>query len=572
MPLRLINVLLFMVVFQSFATAQVLSSSKIANNIQEYLSSKVDKKNQDIASYIYSNREFTPIWINSNSKITQITNLLKNIRYNYKDKPFDRNDIIRYLYTLDNENINNNLKVKIYALLDLKITNSVISLIKFVSKGDVDWQLVRKKLKLLKDEHDINAVWEIKDKAMPSKESISHAISNNNLQSYLESLISLEDRYTNLIKLLREYNNKEYEKVSYGSKLKLGMRDGRIYKIKKILKSIGDLDPKAPMGNSFDQQLKDAIISYQERYNLKSDGVIDRTTTYYLNQPMDKLTRAIIVNLDKTKIYPRRFEKEYVEVNLPDFQLRHYKNKKIVFQMPVVIGKISRPTPIFDDKIKYMVLNPTWTIPDNLIKRDLIYMLKKNPNYLEEHNIYVNGNFGAKKLNMEKLFTYENSSKRVPYSFVQHSGDTNALGRIKFMFPNRYDVYIHDTDNKSLLDRRYKIYSSGCMRVKNPFGLMKTLMNGYSQSKIDKIIATNKPTTVSLKKSIPVHMTYFTVYTENGKAYFKNDIYMYDKIIEESTQGSKKDYFTIPKTRLIRVDDNGRRSKYNPEEKNKDGH
>ncbi len=571
MPLRLINILLFIVIFQSFATAQALSSSKIANNIQEYISSHIDKKNQDIASYIYSKRDFTPIWINSNIKMAQITNLLKNIRYNYKNKPFDRYDIVRYLYILDNENINNNLKVKIYALLDLKITNSVISLVRFVSKGDVDWQLVRKKLTSLKEEHDINAVWEIKEKTMPSKESISRAI-NNNLQSYLESLIPLKDRYTNLIKLLKEYNNKEYKKVSYGSKLKLGMRDGRIYKIKKILKSIGDLDSKAPMGNSFDQQLKDAVISYQKRYNLKSDGVIDRTTTYYLNQPMDKHTKAIIVNLDKTKIYPRRFENEYVEVNLPDFQLRHYKNRKIVFQMPVVIGKISRPTPIFDDKIKYMVLNPTWTIPDNLIKRDLIYMLKINPNYLEEHNIYVNGTFGAKKLNMEKLFTYQNSSKRVPYSFVQHAGDSNALGRIKFMFPNKYDVYIHDTDNKSLLDRRYKIYSSGCMRVKNPFGLMKTLMNGYSQNKIDKIIATNKPTTVSLKKSVPVHMIYFTVYSENGKAYFKNDIYMYDKIIEESTEGNRKDYFTMPKTRLIRVDNNGRRSKYNPEEKNKDGH
>ena len=571
MPLRLINILFFIVILQSFSTAQVLSSLSISNNIKDYISS-IDRKNRDIISYIYSNRDYNPLWITSNKKIAKITDLLKDIRYNYKNKPFNRGDIIRYLYTLDNKNINANLRIKVYALLDLKITNSLISLIRFVSKGDVDWQLVKNKLKLLKEEHDINAVWEIKERSMPSKESISNAINSNNLKSYLESLIPLKNRYNKLINLLKEYNSKEYQKVSYGSKLKVGMRDGRVYKIKKILKSIGDLDIKAPMGNSFDNQLKEAIISYQKRYNLKSDGVVDRTTTYYLNQPTSKHVRAIIVNLDKTKIYPRQFEKEYVEVNLPDFQLRHYKNRKVVFQKPVVIGKISRPTPIFDDRIKFMVLNPTWTIPDNLIKRDLIYMLKKEPNYLEEHNIYVNGKFGAKKLNLEKLFSYENSTKRVPYTFVQHSGETNALGRIKFMFPNRYDVYIHDTDNKSLLERRYKIYSSGCMRVKNPFGLMKSLMNGYSQNKIDKIIKTNKPTTISLKNGVPVHIVYFTVYSENGKAYFKNDIYMYDRIIEESTEGSKKDYFTMPKTRLIRVDDNGRRSKYNPEEKSKDGH
>jgi murein L,D-transpeptidase YcbB/YkuD len=286
-------------------------------------------------------------------------------------------------------------------------------------------------------------------------------------------------------------------------------------------------------------------------------GTLDKTTTYYLNQPVSNNIQAIITNLDKTKLYPKQFENEYVEVNIPDFNLRYYKNQQMIEKMGLVVGRIDRPTPLFSNSIKYLVLNPTWTIPDNLIKRDLIHVLRKNPLYLEENNIHV---FRGKKeiqITQEMLDPYEDNTKRVPYRFVQFPGESNALGRIKFMFPNKYAVYLHDTDNKSLLSRRYKIYSSGCMRVEKPFVLADILLEharrSYSQEKIDQILETNKPTTIRLKKAIPVHILYFTVYEEDGLAYFKHDIYLYDKIIEESVEGNKKSTFKIPAKRMISV-------------------
>jgi len=230
--------------------------------------------------------------------------------------------------------------------------------------------------------------------------------------------------------------------------------------------------------------------------------------------------------------------------------------------MGVVVGRIDRPTPLFSDKIEYMVLNPTWTIPDSLIKRDLIHVLRENPMYLEENNIHV---FSGKKeiqVTQKMLDPYEHSKKRVPYRFVQLPGENNALGRVKFMFPNKYAVYLHDTDNKSLLSRRYKIYSSGCMRVEKPFDLLDTLLEhargSYPQSKIDTILESNKPTTIKLSREVPVHIVYFTVYKEDGLAYFKNDIYLYDKIIEESVQGNKKSTLSIPKKRMISVKKQGK--------------
>jgi murein L,D-transpeptidase YcbB/YkuD len=143
---------------------------------------------------------------------------------------------------------------------------------------------------------------------------------------------------------------------------------------------------------------------------------------------------------------------------------------------------------------------------------------------------------------------------------VQYPGDNNALGRIKFMFPNKYAVYLHDTDNKTLLTRRYKLYSSGCMRVDKPFELMDILLanakKSYNRSDIERIIETNKPTTIRLRKPVPVHIIYFTVYEEDGLAYFKNDIYSFDKIIEESVPYNRKSTFTLPKSKMISVDKN----------------
>jgi len=284
--------------------------------------------------------------------------------------------------------------------------------------------------------------------------------------------------------------------------------------------------------------------------------MVDKTTTYYMNQPISKNIQAIMTNLDKTKLYPKHFENEYVEVNIPDFTLRYYKNGRRISKMDLIVGRIDRPTPLFNNYIRYMVLNPTWTIPNNLIKRDLIHVVRENPMYLKENNIHAFSGNKEISVTSSMLDPYENNSRRVPYRFVQFPGENNALGRVKFMFPNKYAVYLHDTDNKTLFDRRYKIYSSGCMRVKKPYELMKILLShtrGYSQGRLDAIFATNKPTTIKLNKPIPVHIVYFTVYEEDGLAYFKHDIYLYDMIIQQSTFGYRKSSFSIPKKRMIQI-------------------
>ncbi len=559
-----IKILLLFITIQFSAYAQTLSMENIATNLHGLLQTHLKGQNKTIIQNIYNQTGNKPLWIGSQNtkKMSQLIQALKDPLFNYKNRQFDQKAIKKLLYSLDNNSVSAKKQAAVYARLDLLLTNSMVRLVRFIVQGDVDWQLVQKKFKALKGSDDIRIDWEMSFKAFPNQGQLTSSIVNGNIRGYLSSLLPMEKRYRKLVTLLKNYRVMDkFPKIEYSkSPLKLGDWSSRVVEVKKRLQISGDYPKNASVDRTFGKTLEKAVITYQKRYLLKVDGKVDKTMTYYLNQPAKKNIQAIITNLDKTKLYPKRFESEHIEVNIPDFNLRYYRNGSKIMKMGIVVGRMDRPTPIFSDKVEYMVVNPTWTVTDNLIKRDLIPVLKEQPDYLREHNFRV---FSGKKeveVNYEMLEPYMNSNKRVPYRFVQYPGDNNALGRIKFMFPNKYAVYLHDTDNKTLLTRRYKLYSSGCMRVDKPFELMDILLvnskKSYTRSDIDRIIETNKPTTIRLRRSVPVHMLYFTVYEEDGLAYFKHDVYMFDKIIEESVAGHKKATFTLPKNRMISVKKN----------------
>ena len=562
--MKLIKLLWAGVLLQTLAFGQI-NIGEIEHHLQKSLYTHLQGQNKEIVQSLYENSGGQPLWLGEQNKEKRnaLIKALKDPLFNYKDKAFDQPSITRLYYMLDNNTIPSSQKAQVYARIDLMLTNSFVRLVRFIVQGDVDWNLVQEKLAALKESDDIHAVWEMEIKALPDTEELYSAVGSGNIYPYLSSLIPMERRYRQLIRLLKDYRIMEkFPQIPYTQEPRtMGNRKNKnIEEIKKRLQITGDYPKNAPINGTFDYTLKRAVISYQKRYNLKANGEIDRVTTYYLNQPVSTHIQSIITNLDKTKLYPRQFEDEYAEVNIPDFKLRYYKNQRLLMKMGAVVGRIDRPTPLFSDQIEYMVLNPTWTITDNLIKRDLIPVLRENPYYLVENNIKAYS--GNKELNVtyDMIAPYKNREEPVPYRFVQQPGSSNALGRVKFMFPNKYAVYLHDTDNKSLLSRRYKIYSSGCVRLQKPFDLMYRLLRHtkerYTKEKIEKIFASNTPATIKLNSSIPVHMTYFTVFVEDGKAYFKNDIYLYDQIISESIIGRSKPTFTVPDKRLISVKKN----------------
>jgi murein L,D-transpeptidase YcbB/YkuD len=503
---------------------------------------------------LYAQNGNKPFWMGAanTDKLTILLDLLDDPYFNYKNKPFNRATIDALLDQLGSDIQPDGVRQK----LDVALTDGYLRLLHFVRVGDVNWRLVKRKMARLKATQDVRATWEIHPRTMPGVKRIHAALSSGKIYQLLNAQVPMTHRYKQLIMLLEKYRAMPTpKKIPYGKRLKPHSMDDRIRTINTRLHFFGDF-PGNDTGAGWSSSLTRAVRSFKERLNLAKGDYIDNKTILYLNKPQSFYVRKILTNLDILKLYPRALPATRAEVNVPDYQLRYYEGGKMRLKSPLVVGRIDRPTPIFSDKIEYMVLNPTWTITNNLVRRDLIPVLRTNPGYLKSHNIHVFAGGKEVPLNFARLARAEHGGA-VPYRFVQYPSDKNALGRVKFMFPNRYSVYLHDTDNHSLFKYRYRVFSSGCMRVGKPFDFMNLLLRhakgSYSESRIQKILATNKPTTIKLAKPIPVHILYNTVYREGGKDYFLYDIYMYDQMIYESSAGHIKSTFTVPKKRLTGI-------------------
>ncbi|MBU1667227.1 L,D-transpeptidase family protein [bacterium] len=528
-----------------------LWSTQLDNRLQSIINNEPyqlseHKNEQDIIRQLYGMNQNRPLWIGHAHNLNALREALQNPYFNYKYKDFHQSQIEQYTYLLHDQ-MNLDESSNELATLDIVLTRAYLALTNFIVQSDIDWDMVQDKIATLKETKDITANWEMVRKSSPSPSELFRAISSQNIHGFLQSLTPLPELHQELIDSLMFYQSiRSLPRIKYGKDLKLGDKYLYIEDIKKRLIITGDLQNKNNTNDIFDKELAQALYSYKDRFKLEQNGIVDKITVYYLNKPMHLHAQSIITNLDKLKVFPNKFPEEYIRVNLPDFTMDYYRNNNSILHMNAVVGRDVRPTPIFSSYMTYLELNPNWNIPENLVRKDLIPALIENPNYLKEHNIHAfNGwqeNDEIKNFTIDKLLPYQDPEKGgIPYRFVQYPGDDNALGRIKFMFPNKYSVYLHDTDNKSLFARRYRVYSSGCMRLEQPFELLEVLKSRLKSSDISQInkyrnTLTNK--VINFTEKLPVHTTYFTVFKRNGLTHFRKDVYEYDSFIESSQRGS----------------------------------
>jgi len=246
-----------------------------------------------------------------------------------------------------------------------------------------------------------------------------------------------------------------------------------------------------------------------------------------------KTRRKLIVNMERWRWLPRSLGKTYVLVNQAAFNLQMVRKGKIVDQRRVIVGKPYHKTPIFSHKISSAEFNPTWTIPRSIAGNEILPKLRKNPNYLAERGfkIHTSWKANAPAMNANSIDWYSVRAKNFPYRIVQQPGKRNALGQVKFLFPNKFKVYMHDTPSKKLFNNKQRAFSHGCIRVEKPLKFAEILL-GMKASKINSLLKTEKTQKVKIKRPIDVHLTYFTVWIgKNGKASFHKDIYGRDKLV-----------------------------------------
>ncbi len=322
-----------------------------------------------------------------------------------------------------------------------------------------------------------------------------------------------------------------WPEVNYSGKpLRLGDRDSVVPLLSRSLFFHGDISA-FDSSNVVDSVLHEGIKSFQSRHGLTADGIAGPSFFRQLNVPVSDRIEQILLNMERSRWMPSDYPAEYLIVNIPDFNLYAYKNGKQEWTMPVVVGKTIHETTTFSGILKYVVFNPYWVIPPGILYNEIIPGVIRNPSYLRKHNMEVVDK-SSKIISPTKISWAKYSSSGFPYTIRQRPGSSNSLGRVKFLFPNNFSIYLHDTPSRSLFKEEKRAFSHGCIRVSDPEKLAGYILEkeGWTEQEVKKAMRPGKEKWVTLKSEIPVYIVYFTAWVENdGKLHFRNDIYKRDE-------------------------------------------
>lgn len=349
-----------------------------------------------------------------------------------------------------------------------------------------------------------------------------------NYQMLLDSLVSselcknlqepLNQYYIRLRAKLKAYRFIQkkggFPKIETGRKeIVLGEGDSVLISVKQYLFLSGDLSTKDP-STIFTDSLSKALMNFQHRMGLNETGTLNHQTIIEFNKPIEFRIKQMMVNMERLRWIPVEIEKNYLLINIPEYRLHIFENSKQVWVTNVVVGKLIKQTSIFRGNLSQIILNPYWGIPTSIVKNEIIPNIQRNPNYLANNNMEV-----------------------VDGNYRQKPGKNNALGKIKFMFPNNYHIYLHDTPSKRLFGETNRAFSHGCIRVENPKRLAYYLLKNNAEwdiPRIEKILKTDIQTGIRIEPIVPVYIAYFTAWVdEKGQLNFRKDLYDLDKKLAE---------------------------------------
>lgn len=345
-----------------------------------------------------------------------------------------------------------------------------------------------------------------------------------------------------------------WPQIPSGPSLKPGMHDERIPTLRRRLSLTGDLAPRsADHSQAFDGALVEAVKTFQRRHGLAADGALGRETLAALNVPIEERIQQLRVNLERGRWMLHNLESTFIVVNVAGYHSYYVKEGQMVWQGRAQVGRPLRQTPSFKAEMTYLVFNPTWTVPPTILAQDYLPFLKQDPGYVQRKGLKVIDRAG-RTVEPGQIDWSRYSASYSPYLLRQDPGPRNALGRVKFIFPNDHAVFLHDTPKQKLFDRTERAFSSGCIRVENALDLARLLLDDevqWNRKSIDKVIESGKTRTVSLHESVPVLLLYWTAWVgPDGRVNFGHDLYDRDKLVQKGLAGDfrfrKRPVFEVP--------------------------
>jgi L,D-transpeptidase YcbB len=374
--------------------------------------------------------------------------------------------------------------------------------------------------------------WQLRGQTFDPLTSVTDALEHDTVGRSLDDLVPHDPQYDALRKALARYR----EIASKGGwpalppevTLKPGQRNAAVPALARRLALTEDFAGRAGESDlMYGAELQEAVKRFQQRHGLEPDGVVGPAVVAQLNVPADARVQQIELNLERWRWLPRDFGDRYIIVNIPEYRLEVWEKGRLALAMRVVVGKKDTPTPIFSDQMTYLVFAPYWNVPDDIVQNETLPSVMRDPAFLERTHMEVvdtNGNI-VDPVSVDL-------SNPAAYRFRQRPGTSNSLGLVKFMFPNTFNVYLHDTPADSLFARAIRSFSHGCVRLEQPEALAQYVLTDQPSWTPDKIQAAmhgDEETTVKLKRPIPVYLGYWTArVSSDGVLQFRNDVYGID--------------------------------------------
>jgi murein L,D-transpeptidase YcbB/YkuD len=488
-------------------------SSIINNNASKY------KTINDL----YKKNNYSPIWFNlilrnEGLKLLESANKQGLSPNDYSIKTLK--------HLIDNINNSTVFDAKKNAMLDVMLTKNIILYSNHLLFGKINPK-------------NIYPSWNYSNKVSYSIDSLILDKIDSDSILYLDKILEPKSNlYKHLKSNLQKYrnikNSLSENTYSYpNTTINIGDSSNQIFALKKYLCKLGYLSDKN-INYTFDSDLKKAIMQFQSSHGLAPDGILGKNTYYALQWSPQKYIDEIRINMERCRWMPKKYPDTLLLVNIPEYKTTLYKNNEILFSSRVIVGKVKNKTPVFCSKIDRVVFNPCWTVPNSIATKKLLPRIKRDSTYLDKHNMFIRKN-GVDQV-VDSIDFSKYSTNNFPFKIYQRSCSTNALGRVKFVFSNKYQIYMHDTSNKRLFNKTNRAFSSGCIRLENPLNLAKIILKDIdnNSNNIKRYLSKPYPIAVKLKNQVPIFITYFTCTLSNNNLVFLNDIYSYDYKILKS--------------------------------------
>lgn len=528
------HLVFFVLIFVAFSVAAENQSSAVnADAIRAQLVNvnwgEVNKAELAELRRFYSQRDYQPVWSRTESEHTLLDTALTLIDKADEEGLDSRDYHIEALRRLRNESPD-----VISLALELGTTRSLLALAHDMYSG---------RLKATSADPD----WYIPQASFDSVDFLQQSMISVNSAGLEQAFVSLSPDMPQYRSLKQLFSRLRAQVAAHmkGTRIPDDIpslhpqtRHAAIPLVRQRMREIHDIFEKPEYDiisndsdDLYDHQLETAIKAFQRQYGLNADGVIGKNTRRAMNVTAVEQLQQLRITLERLRWLPRKRSDRYILVNIAGFNLAAVHDNERVLEMRIVVGRDYRSTPSFSSRISHLVLNPYWNVPVSIATKDLLPKQMRNPDYFPSQGIQVFSDYRYEYELDPYSIDWNSANRSFPYTLRQEPGRKNALGTIKFMFPNPFSIYLHDTPSKYLFSKDIRAFSSGCIRLEKPLDLAEFVLGSASEkNSIQEKIDSGKTQTVHLPKPVSIYLLYLTAWSdEQGEIHFSSDIYGRDK-------------------------------------------